>query len=144
MKSEAMRSYRKLEEDLRLIRSENSPGSPIEDPIIEEMARLWWKLSEVERETLDREGSTCWPEVVDEPEDDLGLMDTDTDALAGGVSGAVRVPVRCPKCGAPASQDAPKASVAEDKGTKVEGANKPVALSAIAHHFGATIFRKFP
>ena len=56
-----MRRYRDLENDLRHIRAKYRPGSSFEDPIIEEMASLWWKLSEDERNTLDSEGSTCWP-----------------------------------------------------------------------------------
>lgn len=58
---ESMCRYRTLETDLRLVRAENPPGSPLEDPIIEEMACLWWELSEGEREILDQEGPTCWP-----------------------------------------------------------------------------------
>jgi hypothetical protein len=73
--SEAMRRYRALEEDLRLVRSENGRGSPQEDPILEEMANLWWKLSDIERETLDREGPTCDP-VQTDGNDDLELIDT--------------------------------------------------------------------
>jgi hypothetical protein len=74
-RSEAMRRYRALEEDLRLVRSENGRGSPQEDPILEEMARLWWKLSDIERERLDSEGPTCDP-VPTGGDDDLGLVDT--------------------------------------------------------------------
>jgi hypothetical protein len=59
--SEAMQSYRKLEDELRRVRSRHALGSVHEDPILEEMARLWWLLTESERETLDREGPTCDP-----------------------------------------------------------------------------------
>jgi len=78
--SEAMRRYRALEEDLRLVRSENGRGSPQEDPILEEMARLWWTLSDIERETLDREGPTCDPIQIN-GDDDLGLVDTSEGLL---------------------------------------------------------------
>ena len=78
--SEAMRRYRALEEDLRLVRSENGRGSPQEDPILEEMARLWWTLSDIERETLDREGPTCDPIQIN-GDDDLGLVDTSGGSL---------------------------------------------------------------
>jgi hypothetical protein len=40
----------------------HSAGSAAEDPIIEEMARLWWDLDDDERDALDAEGPTCWPE----------------------------------------------------------------------------------
>ncbi len=59
--SESMARYRSLEDDLRLIRAEQPLGSRAEDPILEEMARVWWLLSDIERETLDREGPTCDP-----------------------------------------------------------------------------------
>lgn len=60
--SEAMKIYRKLEEDLRRIRAQSPLGSIQEDPVLEEMARVWWLLSESERDVLDREGPTCDPE----------------------------------------------------------------------------------
>lgn len=60
--SDAMKAYRRLEEDLRQVRTQNDLGSVREDPILEEMARLRWLLAEDERETLDREGPTCDPE----------------------------------------------------------------------------------
>jgi hypothetical protein len=69
--SEPMRRYRALEDVLRRIRSENTPGSALEDPVLQEMARLWWDLSDIERETLDREGPTCWPEQAGPSEGDL-------------------------------------------------------------------------
>jgi hypothetical protein len=53
--------YRALEDQLRQIRSKNTPGSNLEDPVIEEMNVLWWKLTDAEREMLDAEGPTCWP-----------------------------------------------------------------------------------
>lgn len=86
--SEEMRQYRALEDDLRLVRSEKGLGSAQEDPILEEMARLWWLLSDIERETLDREGPTCDPVETFE-EDDLQLVDKDT--LAENVNGPLRV-----------------------------------------------------
>jgi len=59
--SDPMGRYRSLEADLRRVRK-NGRGSPAENPILEEMARVWWwELSEVERETLDQEGPTCDP-----------------------------------------------------------------------------------
>jgi hypothetical protein len=82
-----MRQYRALEDDLRLVRSENGLGSAKEDPILEEMARLWWLLSDIERETLDREGPTCDPVETFE-DDDLHLVDKDT--LAENVKGPLR------------------------------------------------------
>jgi hypothetical protein len=85
--SEEMRQYRALEDDLRLVRSESGLGSAKEDPILEEMARLWWLLSDIERETLDREGPTCDPVEIDE-HDDLHLVDKDT--LAFNVKGPLR------------------------------------------------------
>jgi hypothetical protein len=83
--SEAMARYRVLEGDLRLIRAEQSMGSLAEDPILEEMARVWWLLSDIEREMLDREGPTCDPETIDST-DDLDLVDRDTlsDDQVGG------------------------------------------------------------
>lgn len=57
--SEMMNRYRILEDDLRRVRSENAFGSAKEEPVLEEMTRLWWLLSDSERETLDREGPTC-------------------------------------------------------------------------------------
>jgi hypothetical protein len=86
--SEAMLRYRILEEDLRLVRSENRPGSLLEDPILEEMAHLWWQLSDIERAKLDDEGPTCWPEGVAQDEN-LPLL-TDRDTLSGDMSGPVR------------------------------------------------------
>jgi hypothetical protein len=56
---EEMTQYRALEHALRLVRAEKGSGSAQEDPILEEMARLWWLLSDVEREMLDQEGPTC-------------------------------------------------------------------------------------
>ena len=47
------------------MRSEKGRGTPQEDPILEEMAHLWWRLSDIERETLDREGPTCDPVPID-------------------------------------------------------------------------------
>lgn len=85
--SEEMRQYRALEDDLRLVRSENGLGSAREDPILEEMARLWWLLSDIERETLDREGPTCDPVETSE-NDDLQLVDKDT--LSDNVKGPLR------------------------------------------------------
>ena len=85
--SEEMRQYRALEDDLRLVRSENGLGSAQEDPILEEMARLWWLLSDIERETLDREGPTCDP-VETLENDDLHLVDKDT--LSEDVEGPLR------------------------------------------------------
>jgi hypothetical protein len=83
-----MRQYRALEDDLRLVRSEHGLGSTQEDPILEEMARLWWLLSDIERETLDREGPTCDPvETFDD--DDMQLVDKDT--FAENVKGPLRV-----------------------------------------------------
>ncbi len=58
--SDPMGRYRSLEADLRRVRR-NGRGSPAENPILEEMARVWWELSDVERETLDQEGPTCDP-----------------------------------------------------------------------------------
>jgi hypothetical protein len=72
-----MRQYRALEDDLRLVRTENGLGSAQEDPILEEMARLWWLLSDIEREKLDQEGPTCDPVETFEG-DDLQLVDKDT------------------------------------------------------------------
>ncbi|HET7500599.1 MAG TPA: hypothetical protein VFK02_06330 [Kofleriaceae bacterium] len=72
--SEEMRQYRALEEDLRLVRTEKGLGSPQEDPLLEEMARLWWLLSDIEREILDQEGPTCDPVEMNE-DDDLHLVD---------------------------------------------------------------------
>lgn len=60
--SEAMKAYRKLEDDLRRMRAQHALGSLQEDPILEEMAKVWWRLSESERDLLDREGPTCDPE----------------------------------------------------------------------------------
>ncbi len=60
--SETMKAYRKLEDDLRRVRAQYELGSLQEDPILEEMAQLWWRLSESERDLLDREGPTCDPE----------------------------------------------------------------------------------
>jgi hypothetical protein len=54
--SDAMKGYRKLEDDLRRVRSQHALGSLHEDPILEEMAKIWWRLSERERDVLDREG----------------------------------------------------------------------------------------
>ena len=85
--SEEMRQYRALEDDLRLVRSENRLGSAKEEPILEEMARLWWLLSDIERETLDREGPTCDPVELDD-NDDLQLVDKDT--LADNTKGPLR------------------------------------------------------
>jgi len=51
------------------------------------MARLWWLLSDIERETLDREGPTCDP-VETLENDDLHLVDKDT--LAEDVKGPLR------------------------------------------------------
>lgn len=59
--SEAMQSYRRLEDELRKVRSRHTLGSVHEDPILEEMARLWWLLTDNEREVLDREGPTSDP-----------------------------------------------------------------------------------
>ncbi len=59
--SDPMGRYRSLEADLRRVRTRNGRGSPAENPILEEMARVWWELSDVERETLDQEGPTCDP-----------------------------------------------------------------------------------
>lgn len=56
-----MHRYRVLEVQLRLLRTSSAPGRPAEDAVIDEMARLWSQLSDEEREMLDREGSTCWP-----------------------------------------------------------------------------------
>ena len=39
----------------------NAFGSSKEDPILEQMAHLWWQLSDRERDILDEEGSTCNP-----------------------------------------------------------------------------------
>jgi hypothetical protein len=86
--SEAMHRYRALEDDLRLIRSENPPGSPQEEPILEEMARLWWDLSDIERQKLDDEGPTCWPEAVVETVTDLKL--TDTEIVDGQIDSPLR------------------------------------------------------
>jgi hypothetical protein len=72
--SEPMVRYRTLEDDLRLVRTEKGVGTHEEDPILEEMAQLWWELSDIERETLDREGPTCDPIATDD-NDDLGLVD---------------------------------------------------------------------
>ncbi len=59
--SDPMGRYRSLEADLRRVRR-NGRGSLAENPILEEMARVWWwELSDVERETLDQEGPTCDP-----------------------------------------------------------------------------------
>lgn len=57
--SKPMARYRSLEDDLRLIRTEKGIGSPDESDILEEMARVWWDLTDIEQETLDREGPTC-------------------------------------------------------------------------------------
>ncbi len=57
----AIQRYRTLEADLRLVRLNNDPGSAQEDLVLEEMDRLWWLLSDIERETLDQEGPTCDP-----------------------------------------------------------------------------------
>jgi hypothetical protein len=78
--SDPMRRYRALEEDLRLVRSERGRGSPQEDPILEEMANLWWRLSDIERETLDREGPTCDPIQLDN-DDGLEFVDTSEGSL---------------------------------------------------------------
>lgn len=73
--SEPMARYRALEDDLRLVRTEKGLGSAEEVPILEHMARLWWELSDIEREILDQEGPTCDPVETSE-HDDLGLVDT--------------------------------------------------------------------
>ncbi|HWO19439.1 MAG TPA: hypothetical protein VNO30_11715 [Kofleriaceae bacterium] len=62
------------------MRSERGLGSPQEEPILEEMASLWWRLTDLERETLDLEGPTCDPIQLD-GEDDLGLVDTSDGSL---------------------------------------------------------------
>jgi len=54
--------YRELEEALREVRRHNELGSRLEDPIIGESAELWWKLTQEERDMLDAEGPTCFPE----------------------------------------------------------------------------------
>jgi hypothetical protein len=59
--SEAMMAYRKLEDELRRVRAQHPLGSLHEDPLLEEMAKLWWLLSEEERGQLDDEGPTCDP-----------------------------------------------------------------------------------
>lgn len=87
--SEEMRQYRALEDDLRLVRSEHGLGSAQEDPILEEMARLWWLLSDIERETLDQEGPTYDPVETFDDDDDLQLVDKDT--FAENVKGPLRV-----------------------------------------------------
>ena len=59
--SALMFQYRELEVYLRLTRAHNAFGSSKEDPILEQMAHLWWQLSDRERDILDEEGSTCNP-----------------------------------------------------------------------------------
>jgi hypothetical protein len=86
-----MRQYRALEEDLRLVRSENALGSAKEEPILDEMTRLWWLLSDIEREALDQEGPTCDPPEISE-DDDLRLVDKDT--LVDGALGSLRARAR--------------------------------------------------
>lgn len=90
--SVALARYRTLEEDLHLIRAERQIGSLIEEPILEEMARVWWTLSDVEREILDREEPTCNPAIIDYT-DDLNLVDLDTlspEALSNNQVGGPR------------------------------------------------------
>jgi len=55
-------TYRALEERLRTSRKLHPPGSPEEASILEEMAIVWYKLSDQEREQLNSEGPTCWPD----------------------------------------------------------------------------------
>jgi hypothetical protein len=59
--SEAMTAYRKLEDELHRVRTQHPLDSLHEDPILEEMAKLWWLLSEEERAQLDEEGPMCDP-----------------------------------------------------------------------------------
>ena len=61
--SDAMKAYRKMEDDLRRVRAQHEIGSLHEDFILEEMARLWWRFTEGERDLLDREGPTCDPDM---------------------------------------------------------------------------------
>lgn len=66
-----MVSYRRMEEDLRAVRRgeaiydmpyvKDGPVVSTEERILERMAAVWPTLSEAHRETLDAEGSTCWP-----------------------------------------------------------------------------------
>ncbi|MFH0902901.1 MAG: hypothetical protein V2A73_19915 [Pseudomonadota bacterium] len=69
--SDALKRYRLLEAELRLVRRETSPGSAMEEPIIDEMASVWWDLTEEERELLDGEGPSCWPDPAESRASDL-------------------------------------------------------------------------
>jgi len=83
-----LREYRILEGELYLLRMENPPGALIEEPVIDEMARLWDLLSDNEKELLDKEGPRCWPPT--EYLKPLNIKDVDT--LAPGFNGPVRRP----------------------------------------------------
>lgn len=56
-----LRQYRAAEVALRELRLHHAIGSDIEQPVLEEMVRLWWLLADDDREALDREGPTCFP-----------------------------------------------------------------------------------
>lgn len=64
--------YRRMEEDLRKVRSGivifdlpyasiGNHGDSAEDRILMQMAVVWPTLSDEHRQTLDDEGATCWP-----------------------------------------------------------------------------------
>ena len=54
-----LEQYRALEAKLRAVRGEYGAASLHEDPILDEMSRVWWQLSDAERAMLDAEGPTC-------------------------------------------------------------------------------------
>lgn len=55
-----MLQYRALEVRLRKARADRATEAQ-EQVILDEMEQLWWKLSQGERDVLDREGPTCDP-----------------------------------------------------------------------------------
>lgn len=55
-----MTVYRQLEQSLRDCRVKDDKVA--EDLILERMTSLWGKLSEDQRNQLDAEGATCWPD----------------------------------------------------------------------------------
>ncbi len=59
--STPLERYRELEEELRKLRIEHDVGSDAEDPVIEEMTDVWWRLTKAEQAWIDAEGPTCWP-----------------------------------------------------------------------------------
>lgn len=60
--SAALARYRELEVELRTIRARAGRGGAEEEmPTIEAMSRVWFQLTDAEREQLDAEGPTCDP-----------------------------------------------------------------------------------